>query len=120
MAPFERFHAWQQAHRLVVMVYQLSARWPSQERYGLTTQARRAAISIPTNIAEGAVKRGPREFRRYLDVSLGSLGELTYLLRLARDLGYLTDTEYQDVENLRALAGRLTWRLYQGMSRAST
>jgi four helix bundle protein len=57
--------------------------WPVAERFGLTIQVRHAALSIPTNIAEGAANRGHREFRRYLDIALGSLSELTYLLRLA-------------------------------------
>ena len=73
MAPFERFTAWQHSHRLVVEVYRATGRWPVSERFGLAGQVRRAAVSIPTNIAEGSAKRGSREFRRYLDIALGSL-----------------------------------------------
>lgn len=81
------------------------------------TQVRRAATAIPTNMAEGSAKRGPREFRRYLDISLGSLSELTYLLRLAHDLGYLTGEELAGVEDLGNRAGQVTWRLCQALAR---
>lgn len=112
MAPFERFEAWQRCHDLVVEIYRVTAGWPAQERFGLVSQIRRAAVSIPTNIAEGATKRGPREFRRFLDIALGSLGEVTYLLRLAHDLGYLTSGEFSEIEAIRNRAGGMTWRLY--------
>ncbi len=71
-----------------------------------------AALSVPTNIAEGSVKQGTREFRRYLDISLGSLSELSYLLRFAKDFGFLEEDEYRELDNLRNRAGTLTWRLY--------
>jgi len=80
MLPFERFKAWQLAHRLTLAVYGASESWPIRERYGLTSQARRAAVSVAANIAEGMAKRGVREFGRHLDMALGSLAELTYLL----------------------------------------
>jgi len=119
MAPHERLEAWQRAHQLVVAVYRLTGTWPDHERFGLVSQARRAAVSIPTNIAEGAAKRGPREFRRFLDTALGSLGELTYLMRLAHDLGYIDADDYSALERLRSFVGKLTWRLYQSISIAS-
>jgi four helix bundle protein len=74
---------------------------------------RRAALSVPTNIAEGAAKRGQREFRRFLDIALGSLSELTYLLRFSKDRGLLTSESWLEVEALRDEAGKLTWRLYE-------
>src|SRR6476620_5216398 len=86
MMPFERFGAWQRAHYLALDVYKVSARWPVQERYGLISQARRAAYSIPSNIAEGSARRGSNEFARFLYIAVGSISELTYLLYLARDL----------------------------------
>ena len=119
MAPFERFTAWQHSHKLVVEVYRATGRWPVSERFGLAGQVRRAAVSIPTNVAEGSAKRGPREFRRFLDVVLGSIAELTYLLRLAHDLGYITTNEYERIEAQRNLAGGMAWRLYKSI-RAST
>jgi len=112
---FERLLVWQEAHQLVVSVYKLTATWPTAERYGLVSQARRAAVSIPSNIAEGAAKRGQKEFGRYLDVALGSLAELTYLLRLARDLGYMAPREHDALDPLRAHTAKLLWGLYRKM-----
>lgn len=115
MKPYERFEAWQRCHQLTLETYRATANWPKHETYGLTSQARRAAAAAATNLAERSAKRGPREFRRYLDVSLGSLAELSYLFRLATDLGYLTATEHEALETLRNDAGRLTWGLYRSL-----
>jgi four helix bundle protein len=100
------------AHRLALQVYATTDGWPVQERYGLTAQVRRAAISVATNIAEGSAKRVPRELRRYLDISLGSLSEVSYLLRFGRDRGLLSCSDFQALDGLRDEAGKLTWRLY--------
>ena len=93
--------------------------WPQAERFGLTIQVRRAALSVPTNIAEGAAKRGSREFRRFLDIALGSLAELSYLLRFSRDYGLLTEESWLTLETNRDRAGRLTWGLYHAVSKAA-
>ena len=105
------------AHRMALLTYKVTESWPPEERFGLTIQVRRAAISVPTNIAEGAAKRGRREFRRYLDISLGSLSELTYLLRFSRDWGLLTSESWLELEDLRDQAGKLTWQLYRTLAR---
>lgn len=110
--PYEKFDAWKLTHRLALEVYNVTERWPSSERYQLTAQIRRAALSAPSNIAEGAAKRGTREFRRYLDITLGSLSELSYLLRFSRDRGILNDESFRLLDELRDRAGVLTWRLY--------
>ena len=89
---YEKFAAWKVSHRLALKVYEVTRSCPPSERYQLTAQIRRAALSAPTNIAEGAAKRGTREFRRYLDITLGSLSELSYLLRFSRDSGILVGT----------------------------
>lgn len=116
MALFQRFAAWQAAHRLVLDVYRLTGNWPKSELYGLTSQARRTAFSIAHNIAEGSARRGSREFRRYLDMSLGSLSELAYSLLLARDLNYLNVEDWKRAEALRARTGLLTWKLYKAVA----
>ena len=109
---FERFEVWRVAHELALSVYRLSSSWPTHERYGLVSQARRASVSIASNIAEGAAKRGRREFGRHLDVALGSYAELTYLLHLAKDLSYYTQQEHAAIDPLCARTGRLLWGLY--------
>ncbi|MFL5477276.1 MAG: four helix bundle protein [Gemmatimonadales bacterium] len=92
MMPYEELTAWRVAHELALEIYGATENWPKNELYGLTAQTRRAALSIPTNIAEGIAKSGSREFRRYLDVSLGSSSELSYLLLFGRDRGYCLTT----------------------------
>ena len=113
---YERFRAWHAAHALALQIYRMTDCWPGRERFGLTIQLRRAALSAPTNIAEGAAKRGPREFRRFLDTALGSLSEVSYLLRFSRDYGILSQEDWSAVEGLRSEVGRLTWRLYLAVS----
>ena len=117
MMPYERLDAWKLCHELALTIYETTKNWPREEVYGLVTQARRASFSCAVNIAEGAAKRGKREFRRFLDISLGSLSELSYILLLARDLGYLTRDRWTDLDRLRGHAGRVTWGLYGAMSR---
>jgi four helix bundle protein len=79
---------WQKAHAWVLLVYRLSDLFPSKENYGLTSQLRRAAISVPANIAEGFKKRGVRDKLRYFNIAQGSLEECRYYFILTRDLGY--------------------------------
>jgi four helix bundle protein len=115
MATYERFKAWQASHQLAIEVYRASDRWPRHELFGLTAQARRAAHSIAANIAEGSAKRGSREFQRYLNISLGSLSELSYTLRLARDVGILPSDEWTTLDHQLEQAGGLVWLLYRSL-----
>jgi four helix bundle protein len=118
MVPYERFDAWRMAHQLALQTYKITDGWPTAERYGLTAQIRRAALSAPTNIAEGTAKRGPRELRRYLDIALGSLSEVSYLLRFSRDRTLLAAADFETLDDLRDQAGKLTWRLYSSLNRS--
>jgi four helix bundle protein len=117
MKPYEKLRAWQQCHELVLAVYQYSRTWPHEERYGLISQARRAAYSAAANIVEGCVKQGPREFRRFLDNSLGSLYELAYLFHLVKDLRFGKAKELERLEAIRESASKLTWRLYEAIKK---
>src|SRR3954462_7834868 len=85
-------------HSLALAVYRTTRKWPHHESYGLVSQARRAAYSAASNIAEGAAKRGAAEFKRFLNISLGSLAELSYVLLLAHDLEYLRREEWGELE----------------------
>ncbi|HPF62130.1 MAG TPA: four helix bundle protein [Gemmatimonadales bacterium] len=89
MADYRHLKAWQKAYRLVLDVYAATASFPSEERFGLVSQSRRAAVSIAANVAEGAGRGGGGEFTRFLWIARGSLTELVTLLSLGRDLGYL-------------------------------
>ena len=98
--PFQRLDAWHAAHQLTLRIYKITRGFPKEALFGITSQTRRSAVSIAANIAEGAAKRGHREFRRFLDIALGSFSELTYLLILARDLDFLDDVDWHDVNAL--------------------
>ena len=117
MKKYEKLLAWRRARELVLVVYRGTASWPADERYGLTGQLRRAAVSVAANIAEGSAKQGPREFRRFLDIALGSLAEIGCLLTLARALGLLTDETWAVVDGKRDSAAALTWLLFNSLSR---
>ncbi|PYO43639.1 MAG: hypothetical protein DMD33_05440 [Gemmatimonadetes bacterium] len=117
MLPYERFAAWRLCYQLALQVYKTTTSFPKSELYGLTSQARRAAFSTVANIAEGSARRGASEFRRFLDIALGSLSELSVVLRLARDLEYITAEKWNDLERLRNHAGILTWRLYHAVAK---
>jgi four helix bundle protein len=118
MLPYERFDAWKISHQLALKIYSVTDRWPTQEKYGITAQIRRAALSAATNIAEGSAKRGSRELRRYLDIALGSLSEVSYLLRFTRDLGILAAADFKTLDDLRDQAGKLTWRFYSSLNKS--
>ena len=113
MMPYEKYDAWKLSHELALAIYRSTEGWPNRELYGLTAQTRRAALSVPTNIAEGSAKLGPRELRRYLDIALGSLSELSYLLRFSREIGLLDDEEWQRLNLMRNQAGQQLWGLYR-------
>ena len=76
-------------------------------------------LSVPTNIAEGAAKRGPREFRRYLDIARGSLSEVAYLLQFSKDRGPLDEESFKRLHQLRDRVGKLTWGLYSSLDSRS-
>lgn len=116
MARFEQLEAWRACHRLTIAVYEAARMLPQDERYALSQQIRRAAVSVCANIAEGSGKRGRAEYRRFLDMANGSMTELRCLLLLARDLKMLPEDTWNAVEDLRRPAGYLLWRLYRSVS----
>ncbi len=89
MQHFRNLKVWQRSHQLVLGIYKLTATFPLDERFGLISQLRRSAASVPTNIAEGSKRIGQRDFGRFLNIAEGSLSEAEYLIVLSRDLGYL-------------------------------
>ena len=113
MMRHERLEAWRSAHALALEVFTASERWPRDERYGLTAQIRRAALSVPTNIAEGVGRQGRRELARYLSIALGSLAEVSSLLRFSHDIQICAEEEWQHLEALRKRTGALVYGLYR-------
>lgn len=103
MQRFTDLKVWQQSHALTLEVYRFTKAFPSEEKYGLVSQLRRAASSVPTNIAEGSKRRGGQDYARFLNVAEGSLAETEYLLMLGRDLGYVRNDKVQNL--LDSIAG---------------
>jgi len=89
---------WEKAHVLALSAYRATRTFPSDEVYGLRSQIRRSSSSIPANIAEGCGRNGNAELTRFLHISMGSASELEYHPLLARDLGYLSDSDHLELE----------------------
>jgi four helix bundle protein len=104
---FRELVAWQKAMDLVVVVYQLSARFPADERFGLTNQVRRAAVSVPSNIAEGQGRGAGASFAQFLRFALGSLQEVETQVLISQRLGYADDRSVLCVIDLIAETGRV-------------
>jgi four helix bundle protein len=95
--------AWRQGIVLVTALYEATRSFPAEERYGLTSQIRRAAVSIPANIAEGAARDTKKEFLRYLIIARGSISELETLLMIAKEVGFLSEPQGRDLNGLCSL-----------------
>ena len=93
LTSFQQLESWQEAHKLVLQVYKVTQQFPADERYGLTSQLRRAAVSIPANIAEGFKRRGLADKLRFYNMAEGSLEEVKYFFILSEDLHYLPSKE---------------------------
>jgi four helix bundle protein len=113
MSTYRDLIVWQKADELAFDIYITTRRFPKDEQYGLTSQLRRAALSIPTNIVEGYARKGDKELARFVNISLGSLAEVEYLLDFTRRLGYLNSEDYTKIGNLRAEVGKLLWNFYK-------
>jgi len=98
MQDFRKLQVWRRSHQFVLHVYQISRQLPADERFGLSSQIRRAASSIPANIAEGCGRRGRTELCQFLHVSMGSASELEYFLLLARDLQMIDVARHRKAE----------------------
>jgi len=91
---FEDLLVWQKAHQLVLAIYKATKLFPKEEQYGLVSQIRRAAVSVPANIAEGFRRRTKADKQRFLTIAHGSLEEVRYYLILSQDLGYCQSRDY--------------------------
>jgi four helix bundle protein len=115
MQNFRQLKVWHKAHALTLHIYKLTESFPTAERYGLTSQMRRAAASVPANIAEGCVRHTDRDFARFLHTALGSASELEYFALLSRDLRLLSDSTYDElvdeIKEVKRMLAALTVRL---------
>ena len=110
---WKNLEVWQLADDLARRIYQVTKGFPKAELYGVTSQLRRAALSVPTNIVEGYSRRGDRELGRFVDIALGSLAEVKYLLHFSQDLGYLRDDNYRRLTEAADQLGRKLWKFYE-------
>ena len=88
---------WQRSMRLAKRIYQVTQKFPGDERFGLTNQLRRAAVSVPSNLAEGHARFGAGEFSRFISITMGSVAEIETQILLSKDLGYITSEITQEV-----------------------
>lgn len=100
MKNYKDLIVWQKAHSFVLLAYKASKNFPKDELYGLTSQLRRASVSIPANLAEGCGKFTQKDFARYLQNSLGSCQEVEYLTFLSMELGYTTVNDFKELDSL--------------------
>jgi len=109
----EQLEVWKKAHELVLKIYKITKDFPSEEKFGLVSQMRRAAVSIPANIAEGFKKYGLKDKRNFYNIAQGSLEELRYYLILSKELGYYENTDefHELIENI----GKMLYRLIKSI-----
>jgi len=99
MKDCRKLKVWEKAHQLTLKIYKITEGFPREELYGLTSQIRRAGVSIPTNIAEGCVRSSDADFSRFLYISLGSTSELEYLILLSMDLKFIKSEIHIELNN---------------------
>ena len=114
--PHKRLLAWRKSMDLVVVVYELTKTFPLDELYALTSQIRRASVSVPSNISEGAAGRSAIQFRNYLSIAIGSLNEISTQLEIAYRVGYLDRNKLNDVESRVDECLALTYGLRKSLS----
>lgn len=110
---YKKLLIWQKADELAYQTYLATKTFPKEELYGLTSQLRRAASSIPINIVEGSGRQNRNEFRQFINIALGSLAETEYLLSFCLRLGYLSKERYEQLESLRAETGAMLYCFYK-------
>ncbi len=113
---YKNLLTWQLADELAKEIYKTTSRFPKREIYGLTSQLRRASISIPLNIIEGYSRNNKNEFRQFLRIALGSLAETGYLLEFSFIQKYLSSEEFDQLRKLKNRCGSLLWKLFKSLS----
>ena len=108
-----KLEVWKLADDLAYKVYKTTNNFPKEEVYGITSQVRRAALSIPTNIVEGYSRKGDKELSRFVNISLGSLAETKYLLYFSNRLGYIEKGTYNELNESYDKLGKILWKFYE-------
>ena len=116
MKDFHELKVWQKAHQLTLVVYQITATFPREELYGLTTQLRRSCASVPANLAEGCGRNGDAEFARFCSIAMGSASEVEYHLLLAKDLQLIKPKDYGELAERATEVKRMLAALIQKLT----
>ncbi len=121
---YTKIKAWQLADELALLVYKATKEFPKREIWGLTSQMRRAAVSVPANIVEGSARRNRKEYLQFLYIAMSSLAELSYYIKFTKELGYLDTNRYEELwgkiqEGLRTLQGLISYRKVSSTSSPS-
>ncbi len=106
---FKEIIAWKKSHELALSVYKITESFPKKEEFGLSSQLRRAAVSIPSNLAEGYKRRSGKDSVHFYNISEGSLEELKYQVLLAKDLEYINDDQFKQISEIADETGRLIY-----------
>lgn len=114
MAKYKNLIVWQKANLLALKVYKLTEDFSKKETFGITSQLRRSALSVPTNIVEGYGRKSKTELSRFIDISLGSFAETEYLIEFSKELGYIK-TDTAEIENLVDEVGKLLWSFQRSL-----
>ncbi len=117
MRPHEKLDVWSRAVDYVVRVYKFTDSFPKEEKFGLTSQIRRAAVSVPANIAEGAARQSPKEFVYFLSNAQGSASELATEILIAHRLGFIAVSDYEELHAELDHIGRMIFGLSQHIKR---
>lgn len=112
----KKLKAFEMADRLVIEIYRLTSVFPKNELYGLTSQIRRAAISVPANIVEGCSRSSEKDYLHFLNIAYGSLAEVGYFLELSLKLGYLKDDAFRILFDLQQETYRILFGLIKSLS----
>ena len=116
---WRQLEVWELADELARNIHIVTRGFPKEELYGLTSQIRRAALSIPTNIVEGCSRRGDKELAHFLNIGFASLSEVKYLLHFARSLDHLSEEDYRDLEASCDQVGKRLWSFYQKVKQST-
>ncbi len=110
---YKKLIVWQKANDLAYKIYLAAKTFPIEEKYGITSQLRRVALSVPTNLVEGSGRQGKAELRQFANIALGSLAETEYLLDFTLKLKYLKGKEHKPLQDLRAEIAMFLWKFYK-------
>lgn len=112
---YKNLVVWKKADELAYQIYLCTKPFPTDEIYGITSQLRKAALSVPVNITEGYSRQNTNELRHFTNIALGSLAETRYLLDFSLRLNYLTPAKHEKISDLASEVGKLLWKFYKSL-----